>query len=69
MEITDALETRMQHVLHPELCDVRPEHPFNVIEKAYMMPRDVALQQWLNGFLHLQENTGELDAVLHHWLH
>jgi cyclohexadienyl dehydratase len=67
--ITDATETRWQHVLHPELCSVHPEHPFNFAEKAYMMPRDIALQQWVNAFLHLQANSGELNAVLHHWLH
>lgn len=67
--ITDAVETRWQHVLHPELCSVHPEHPFTVAEKAYMMPRDVPLQQWVNAFLHLQENSRELNAVLYHWLH
>jgi cyclohexadienyl dehydratase len=67
--ITDAIETRWQHALHPELCSVHPEHPFNFVEKAYMMPRDIALQQWVNTFLHLQENTGELNAVLDRWLH
>ena len=67
--ITDATETRWQHVLHPELCSVHPEQPFNFVEKAYMMPRDIALQQWVDAFLHQQEKTGELDALLRHWLH
>jgi cyclohexadienyl dehydratase len=67
--ITDATETRWQHVLHPELCSVHPEQPFSFVEKAFMMPRDVALQQWVNAFLHLQESTDELDALLRHWLH
>jgi cyclohexadienyl dehydratase len=67
--ITDATETRWQHVQHPELCGVHTEQPFNFVEKAYMMPRDVALQQWVDAFLHQQEKTGELDALLRHWLH
>jgi cyclohexadienyl dehydratase len=67
--ITDAVETRWQHELHPELCSVHPEHPFTVAEKAYMMRRDVPLQQWVNAFLHLQENSRELNAVLYRWLH
>lgn len=66
--ITDATETRWQHKLHPELCSVHPEHPFNFVEKAYMMPRDIALKQWVDAFLHMQANTGELDNVLNHWL-
>lgn len=66
--ITDATETRWQHKLHPELCSVHPEHPFNFSEKAYLMPRDIVLQQWVNTFLHLQEKTGELDEVLRRWL-
>jgi cyclohexadienyl dehydratase len=66
--ITDATETRVQHKLHPELCPVHPDHPFNFVEKAYMMPRDIALQQWVNAFLHLQEKTGELNTVVQHWL-
>jgi cyclohexadienyl dehydratase len=48
---------------------VHPEQPFNFVEKAYMMPRDIALQQWVDAFLHQQEKTGELDALLRHWLH
>jgi len=67
--ITDATETRWQHTLHPELCSVHPEHPFNFAEKAYLMPRDIALQEWVNAFLHLQEKTGERDEVLRRWLH
>jgi cyclohexadienyl dehydratase len=66
--ITDATETRWQHKLHPELCSVHPEHPFNFVEKASMMPRDIALKQWVDAFLHMQANTGELDNVLNHWL-
>jgi cyclohexadienyl dehydratase len=66
--ITDATETRLQHKLHPELCSVHPEQPFVSSEKAYLLPRDVALQQWINEFLHIQRNSGALDAVLHRWL-
>ncbi len=67
--ITDATETRWQHTLHPELCSVHPEHPFNFFEKAYLMPRDVVLQQWVDAFLHLQEKTGEMDELMRRWLH
>jgi cyclohexadienyl dehydratase len=66
--ITDATETRWQHKLHPELCSVHPEHPLSFVEKAYLMPRDIVLKQWIDAFLHIQESTGDLDKVLDHWL-
>jgi cyclohexadienyl dehydratase len=66
--ITDATETRLQQKLHPELCSVHPNHPFNFGEKAYLLPRDTALQQWVNAFLHIQMKSGELNATIHHWL-
>jgi hypothetical protein len=33
-----------------------------------MMPRDIALKQWVDAFLHMQANTGELDNALNRWL-
>ncbi|MET1028297.1 MAG: transporter substrate-binding domain-containing protein [Dongiaceae bacterium] len=66
--ITDSTETRLQHKLHPELCSVHPDHPFNFSEKAYLLPRDLALQEWVDQFLQLQMQSGELTAAIHHWL-
>ncbi len=66
--ITDATETRLQHALHPALCAIHPDHPFDFSEKAFLLPRDVALQQWVDQFLHIQRETGELDALIAKWL-
>lgn len=66
--ITDAVETRLQQKLHPELCAVHPDKPFDFSEKAYMMPRDVPLQQFVDQWLHRARETGELQAVFDHWL-
>jgi len=66
--ITDATETRLQHRLRPALCSLHPDHPFDFSEKAFLLPRDVVLQQWVDQFLHLQMKTGALDAAIHHWL-
>jgi cyclohexadienyl dehydratase len=66
--ITDVAETRFQQKLHPELCSAHPEQPFVSSEKAYLLPRDVPLQQWVNEFLHMQQTAGKLDAVIHRWL-
>jgi cyclohexadienyl dehydratase len=57
--ITDATETEWQAHQHPELCAVHPEAPFTFSEKAYLLPRgDVALQEWVNEWLHIARNDG-----------
>ncbi len=66
--ITDATETLLQHKLHPGLCPVHPDHPFDHSEKAYLLPRDVPLQQWVDQFVHIQGETGELRAAIARWL-
>ena len=40
--MTDAIEARLQSRLHPELCAVHPQQPFDFAEKAYLLPRDEA---------------------------
>ena len=66
--ITDATERRLQHKLHPELCSVHPDQPFDFGEEAYLMPRDAAFQQWIDEFLHIEMRTGELNPTIHRWL-
>ena len=60
--ITDATETRWQSQQHPELCPVHPDQPFTFAEKAYLLPRgDVAMQEWVDEWLHLARNDGTYD--------
>lgn len=66
--MTDAIETRLQQRLHPELCAVHPDHPFNFSELAYMLPRDPALKAWIDQWLHIQSETGEQQLLLAKWL-
>lgn len=66
--LTDAVETRLQQKLHPGLCAIHPDQPFNVSELAYLLPRDVPLQQWVNAFLHIQDETGEQARMTAKWL-
>ena len=66
--ITDASEARTQHKLHPELCAIHPDQPFDTLEKAYLLPRDVALKAFVDQWLHLATETGELQAVLSRYL-
>ncbi len=66
--MTDAIETRLQQRLHPELCAVHPDHPFNFSELAYMLPQDPALKAWVDQWLHIQSETGEQQLILAKWL-
>ena len=66
--VTDAVETRLQSKLHPELCPVHPDHPFNTSELGYMMPRDLVWQQFVDTWLAIQKQTGERTRALAKWL-
>lgn len=67
--MTDSSETRFQQKQHPGvLCAVHPEKPFDFAEKAYLLPRDESVKQFVDQWLHLQMETGVLDATLKKWL-
>ena len=66
--MTDAVETRLQQKLHPELCAINPDKPFDFSELAYLLPRDPALKAWVDQWLHLQAETGEQGRLVARWL-
>ncbi|PWC34541.1 hypothetical protein TSO352_21105 [Azospirillum sp. TSO35-2] len=66
--ITDAVETRLQQKLHPELCAVHPDQPFDFSEKAFLLPRDIVLKLWVDQWLHRAVATGDYQAVFDRWL-
>ena len=67
--ITDATETLYQQKLHPgALCAIHPDAPFDFSEKAYLLPRDVALKAFVDQWLHIAEATGALAALEAKWL-
>ena len=66
--MTDAVETRLQARLHPELCAVHPDQPFDFSELAYLLPRDPALKAWVDQWLHISAETGEQARVAAKWL-
>ena len=66
--ITDAIEARLQQRLHPKLCAIHPEAPFDFSEKAFLLQRDVALKAWVDQWLHLAVETGQLARVNEQWL-
>ena len=66
--MTDAVETRLQQKLHPELCAIHPDKPFNTSELGYMMPVDFMLQQFVNHWLHIENYTGDRARAVAKWL-
>ncbi len=66
--LTDAVETRLQQRLHPELCAIHPDQPFDFSELAYLLPRDPALKAWVDQWLHLSAETGEQGRIAARWL-
>ena len=66
--MTDAVETRLQQKLHPGLCAIHPDAPFNHSDLAYMLPRDLVWQQYVDTWLEVQEQTGERAQALAKWL-
>ncbi|HBP0083991.1 TPA: transporter substrate-binding domain-containing protein [Pseudomonas aeruginosa] len=66
--MTDAIEARLQSRLHPELCAVHPQQPFDFAEKAYLLPRDEAFKRYVDQWLHIAEQSGLLRQRMEHWL-
>lgn len=67
--ITDASETLLQHKLHPQLCSVHPDQPFQYGEKALLLPRDDApFRAYVDQWLHLAVQTGEFARIRDAWL-
>ena len=67
--ITDATETLYQQKLHPGvLCAIHPDAPFDFSEKAYLLPRDEALRQFVDQWLHISLANGAFAAIRAKWL-
>jgi cyclohexadienyl dehydratase len=67
--ITDASETLLQHKLHPSLCAVHPDKPFQYGEKAILLPRDdAAFKAYVDTWLHLARASGEYERIESRWL-
>ena len=66
--MTDAIETRLQANLHPELCAIHPDQPFNFSEKAVLLPKDMDLKLFVDQWLRQLKESGTFDQQLKHWL-
>ncbi|WPO99032.1 transporter substrate-binding domain-containing protein [Pseudomonas sp. HR96] len=66
--LTDAVETLLQQRLHPELCAVHPDQPFDFSEKAALLPRDIVLKQYVDQWLHQDIASGLFTQRFQRWL-
>jgi cyclohexadienyl dehydratase len=66
--ITDAIETVLQQKLHPGLCAIHPDQPFNASELAYLLPRDVPFKLFVDQWLHQAQISKEFAAIYDKWL-
>lgn len=66
--ITDAIEARLQQRLHPQLCAVHPDAPFDFAEKAILLPRDVAFKAYVDKWLHQLIASGAMQRSIDRWL-
>jgi cyclohexadienyl dehydratase len=66
--MTDSSETRYQQKLHPGvLCAVHPEKPFEIVEKAYWLQRDVALEAFVDRWLQTVHENGSYQRIYDTW--
>ena len=66
--MTDAIETRLQQRLHPQLCAVHPDAPFDMADKAILLPRDPALKAYVDRWLQQRLDNGDVPRRLGRWL-
>jgi len=66
--VTDAIEARLQQRLHPKLCAIHPEAPFDFSEKAVLLPRDVVLKAYVDQWLHQAIESGAFARADEQWL-
>ena len=56
--ITDAVEAKLQQKLHPDLCAIHPDQPFDFGELGYLLPRDIVFKQYVDQWLHIAMENG-----------
>ena len=61
--VTDAVETLIQEMIHPELEAVNPEVPFNFFEMGYLLPRDYTLKAYIDQWLNLRQKNGTYQQI------
>jgi chorismate mutase-like protein len=58
----------LQQRLHPQLCAVHPDAPFDKADKAILLPRDAALKAYVDRWLQQRLDNGDVPTRLERWL-
>jgi cyclohexadienyl dehydratase len=66
--ITDAVETKLQQKLHPGLCAIHPDQPFDFGELGYLLPRDIVLKDYADQWLHISVENGTWGQLMAKYL-
>ena len=61
--ITDAIEVKVQELVQPQLCATMPGELLTRAEKAFLMPQDIDLKEYVNAWLRGVEQSGLLVEV------
>jgi cyclohexadienyl dehydratase len=61
--ITDAIEVRLQSVLHPELCAAMPGQTLTFQQKAFLLPRDPIWKAYIDTWLGQRIGEGEVERA------
>jgi len=62
--ITDAIEVAVQVKKHPGLlCAAMPDQTLSFQEKAFLLPRDIIWQQYVNNWLGQRRGEGRLEKI------
>lgn len=61
--ITDASETLVQELIHPELEAVNPHDPFNYFELGFLLPRDLIFKEYIDQWIHFRKKDGTYEQL------
>jgi cyclohexadienyl dehydratase len=61
--ITDAIEVALKVQQHPDLCPTMPGKYLTQLEKAYLMPADIRLKEFVNNWLSLRLLDGTYQRL------
>lgn len=61
--VTDATETLVQQLIHPELEAVNPNEPFNFFEMGYLLPIDHTFKAYVDQWINLRLKDGTYQSI------
>jgi len=61
--VTDAVETKIEELIHPELEAVNPDSPFNFFEMGYLLPIDHTFKAYVDQWLNLRLKDGTFQNI------